>query len=162
MGSLRASGDPVLRLFASFLKRAGAAGRNATVVPSAFFWPGFRLLTFRTLLVAVLALPAAVHAASRVQAAPVPAEMRSTAFTVTVNGQPVDVAHAAASYEFVSFDVTGPVDVADHRRRAGLLGSRRRYSALAAGTAANPAGPDHPLPARRARPSSPSPGPATS
>jgi hypothetical protein len=38
--------------------------------------------------------------------------MRSTAFTVTVNGQPVDVAHAAASYEFVSFDVTGPVEVA--------------------------------------------------
>jgi hypothetical protein len=38
--------------------------------------------------------------------------MRSTAFTVTVNGKPVDVAHAASSYEFVSFDVTGPVDVA--------------------------------------------------
>jgi hypothetical protein len=38
--------------------------------------------------------------------------MRSTAFNVAVNGQPVDVAHAAASYEFVSFDVTGPVDVA--------------------------------------------------
>ncbi len=67
---------------------------------------------FRTLLVAVLALSAAAHAASRVQAAPVPAEMRSTAFTVTVNGQRVDVAHAAASYEFVSFDCTGPVDVA--------------------------------------------------
>ena len=41
-----------------------------------------------------------------------PQEMRSTAFTVTVNGKPVDVAHAASSYEFVSFDVTGPVDVA--------------------------------------------------
>jgi hypothetical protein len=67
---------------------------------------------FRTLFVAVLALPAAAHAASRVQAAPVPAEMRSTAFTVTVNGQPVDVAHAAASYEYVSFDVAGPVDIA--------------------------------------------------
>ena len=38
--------------------------------------------------------------------------MRSTAFTVTVNGQKVDVAHAAASYEFVSFDITGPVDIA--------------------------------------------------
>jgi hypothetical protein len=38
--------------------------------------------------------------------------MRSTAFTVTVNGQPVDVAHAAASYEFVNFDITGPVDIA--------------------------------------------------
>ncbi len=38
--------------------------------------------------------------------------MRSNAFTVTVNGRPVDVAHAAASYEFVNFDVTGPFDVA--------------------------------------------------
>jgi len=38
--------------------------------------------------------------------------MRSTAFTVTVNGQPVDVAHAAASYDWVSFDITGPVDIA--------------------------------------------------
>jgi hypothetical protein len=69
------------------------------------------LLGFRTLFVAVLAFPLAAHAASRVQAAPVPAEMRSTAFTVTVNGQPVDVAHAAASYEYVSFDVTGPAEV---------------------------------------------------
>ena len=37
--------------------------------------------------------------------------MRSTAFTVTVNGVPVEVAHAAASYEFASFDITGPVTV---------------------------------------------------
>lgn len=70
------------------------------------------MLQFRALLVAVLALPVAAHAAVQVQAAPVPAEMRSAAFTVTVNGQPVDVAHAAATYEFVSFDATGPVDVA--------------------------------------------------
>jgi hypothetical protein len=63
------------------------------------------------LLVAFLALPDAAHAANRVQAAPVPPEMRSTAFTVTVNGKPVDVAHAAASYEYVSFDITGPVTV---------------------------------------------------
>jgi hypothetical protein len=70
------------------------------------------LLGFRSLLVFFLVLPAATHAASRVQAAPVPAEMRSTAFTVVVNGQNVDVAHAAASLEYVSFDITGPVDVA--------------------------------------------------
>lgn len=37
--------------------------------------------------------------------------MRSTAFTVRVNGVPVDVAHAAASYEYVSFNSTGPVNV---------------------------------------------------
>jgi hypothetical protein len=70
------------------------------------------LLDFRSLLVAVLVLPAIAQAASRVQAAAVPAEMRTTDFTVSVNGQAVDVAHAATNYEFVSFDVTGPVDVA--------------------------------------------------
>ena len=43
------------------------------------------------------------------EAAAVPSEMRSTAFTVKVDGHPVDVAHAAASYEFVSFDITGSV-----------------------------------------------------
>jgi hypothetical protein len=69
------------------------------------------LLAFRTLLVAVLVLPVAAHAAARVQSAPVPPEMRSTAFTVRVNGQAVEVAHAAASYEYVSFDATGPVTV---------------------------------------------------
>ena len=67
------------------------------------------MLAFRPLLVALFALPVAAHAASRVEAAPVPPEMRSTAFTVRVNGQHIDVAHAAASYEYVSFDVTGPV-----------------------------------------------------
>jgi len=38
--------------------------------------------------------------------------MRSTAYTVTVNGHRVDVAHAATNYEYVSFDITGPVNVA--------------------------------------------------
>jgi hypothetical protein len=66
---------------------------------------------FRSFLVALLALPIASHAATRIQAAPVPPEMKSTTFTVTVNGQPVDVAHAA-SYDWVSFDTTGPVDIA--------------------------------------------------
>ena len=70
------------------------------------------MLGFRPLAALILALPFAAHAASRVQAAPVPVEMRSSAFSVTVNGQPIDVAHAASSYDFVSFDITGPVDVA--------------------------------------------------
>jgi hypothetical protein len=68
--------------------------------------PGFRALLF-----AVLVLSMAAPAAARVQAAQVPAEMRSTVFTVKVDGHPVDVAHAAASYEFVSFDITAPVTV---------------------------------------------------
>ena len=69
------------------------------------------LLGIRSLFVLLLALPVAAQAATRVQATPVPAEMRSSAYTVKVNGHPVDVAHAAASYEFVSFDITGPVTV---------------------------------------------------
>ena len=75
---------------------------------------------FRSLLVVFLALPAAAQAAARVEAAPVPAEMRSTAFTVTVNGEPVEVAHAAASYEYVSFDAIGPMDVAITAAEAGF------------------------------------------
>ncbi|MGA2352226.1 MAG: PA14 domain-containing protein [Terracidiphilus sp.] len=69
------------------------------------------MLALRFLPLVFLALPVGVQAASRVQSAPVPVEMRSTAFTVQVNGQTVDVAHAAASYEFASFDMTGPVTV---------------------------------------------------
>jgi hypothetical protein len=69
------------------------------------------LLASRLLLVAFFAFPVAAQTAHRVQAVPVPQEMRSTAFTVSVNGQPVDVAHAAASYEYVSFDGTGPFDL---------------------------------------------------
>jgi hypothetical protein len=63
------------------------------------------------LIAALLALPLAVVAAPRVQPVPVPDVMRSTAFTVRVNGVPVDVAHAAASYEYVSFNITGPANV---------------------------------------------------
>jgi hypothetical protein len=70
------------------------------------------LLVFRSLLVALLALPIPAHAATRVQAAAVPEELKSTAFTITVNGQQVDVAHAAASLHWASFDITGPVDIA--------------------------------------------------
>ncbi len=72
--------------------------------------PG-RLPGIRTLLVGLLAVHAVAHAAQREEFAVVPQEMRSSAFTVTVDGHPVDVAHAAASYNFVSFDVTGPVTV---------------------------------------------------
>ncbi|MFP5236801.1 MAG: PA14 domain-containing protein [Acidobacteriota bacterium] len=58
-----------------------------------------------------MALPVLAHAASHVQPVPVPQQMRSSAFTVKVDGKPVDVAHAAANYDFVNFDVTGPVTV---------------------------------------------------
>ena len=66
---------------------------------------------FRLLFVALLTLPLAAQAATHIQVAPVPTELHSSAFTVKVNGKNVDVAHAAASYEYVSFDATGPVNV---------------------------------------------------
>lgn len=69
---------------------------------------------------AAFALVPVARAATKVQAAPVPAEMRSTAFTVTVNGEAVDVAHAASFYEFVSFDINGPVDIAITASEAGF------------------------------------------
>jgi hypothetical protein len=64
------------------------------------------------LVAVMLAFSSAAFSAPRVQPVPVPPELRSTAFTVTVNNQPVDVAHAAASYDFVNFDITGPVTIA--------------------------------------------------
>ncbi|HUN84767.1 MAG TPA: PKD domain-containing protein [Terracidiphilus sp.] len=72
----------------------------------------FRAPRFAALTATVLALPITALAAVRVQPVNVPPEMRSTDFTVTVNGKAVDVAHAAASYSFVSFDFTGSVTVA--------------------------------------------------
>jgi hypothetical protein len=82
------------------------------VVSSSSFNAGlFSLPGLRTLVVAVLLFPAVANAVTRVRAAAVPQEMRSTAFTVKVDGRLVDVAHAAASYEFVSFDITAPVTV---------------------------------------------------
>lgn len=69
------------------------------------------MLRFRSLPAVFLMLSVVAHAASHVEAAAVPAEMRSTAFTLKVNGQLIDVAHAAESYEFASFDISGPVDI---------------------------------------------------
>lgn len=61
--------------------------------------------------VALLGAVCATAWASRVRPVPVPPEMRSSDFTVTVNGEPVEVAHAAANYSYASFDVTGKVTV---------------------------------------------------
>ncbi len=72
------------------------------------------------LLAAMFALSGVVFAAARVQPVSVPPELRSTAFTVTVNEQPIDVAHAAASYDFVNFDVTGPVTIAITAEQPGF------------------------------------------
>ncbi len=75
--------------------------------------PGFRVLSHLLFfsLAAVAAISPALHAATRLEAAPVPDELRSYFFAITVNGVRVDVAHAAANYEFANFDVTGPAEI---------------------------------------------------
>ena len=71
-----------------------------------------RLLPGRpTLLLLFFTAACAGRAAAQVEAAPVPPEMRTGFFAVTVNNQRVDVAHAASHYEFVSFDLTGPAEI---------------------------------------------------
>ena len=66
---------------------------------------------FSLLLTVLFVFSGSGQAFTRVQPVSVPPEMRSAAFTVTVNGKPIDVAHAAASYDFVNFDTTGPVTI---------------------------------------------------
>ncbi|MGH9563110.1 MAG: hypothetical protein ACRD3S_16780, partial [Terracidiphilus sp.] len=63
------------------------------------------------LLIAASAGWMAAQSGGAIQAAPVPPEMRSGFFAVTVNNQRIDVAHAASSYEYVSFDTTKPVEM---------------------------------------------------
>ncbi len=48
----------------------------------------------------------------RVAPVPAPREMQSNSFQVTANGRPVDVVHAAASYDYVSIESSGPVTLA--------------------------------------------------
>ncbi|MGB0063189.1 MAG: PKD domain-containing protein [Terracidiphilus sp.] len=77
--------------------------------------PGCRTLLF-LLFVAVSAGRMAAQdgdatETAAVRAAPVPPEMRSGFFAVTVDNQRVDVAHAASNYEFVSFDTTGQAEI---------------------------------------------------
>jgi hypothetical protein len=69
------------------------------------------LLHLRSFLLVLLAFSLVAHARTHLQAASVPPEMQSTAFTIKVNGTFVDVAHAAASYDYVSFDTTDPVTI---------------------------------------------------
>jgi len=75
--------------------------------------PGIRALPhlLSASLAALAAFSGSLHAATRLQTAPVPDEMRSYFFAITVDGRHVDVAHAAANYEFANFDITGPTEI---------------------------------------------------
>ena len=56
-----------------------------------------------------LVLSVGSFAEARVLPVPVPQEMRSTQFTILVNGKPADVVHAAASYDYVSIETTAAI-----------------------------------------------------
>src|ERR1700759_2521812 len=62
-------------------------------------------------IVAVMVLIAGLvrPAEARVLGVPVPQELKSFEYTVEANGRPVDVAHAAASYDYVSLEATTAV-----------------------------------------------------
>ncbi|HEX3472013.1 MAG TPA: hypothetical protein VHT28_12600, partial [Silvibacterium sp.] len=61
-------------------------------------------------LVCVLFLAAIAHA--KVSIAPVPDEIRSGRFTVTIDGHPASFVHAAANYYLLNFDLKGKAKIA--------------------------------------------------
>jgi len=63
------------------------------------------------LLPIALVLSSSSFARGRAIPVPVPQEIKSSQFTIQVNGKPVDVARAAANYDFASVDATGPVKI---------------------------------------------------
>ena len=72
------------------------------------------------LLFAALLFSGNLMVEARVVAIPVPSEIRSTEFSVQVNGKPVDTVHAAASYDYVSIDSSGPVTISVTASEAGF------------------------------------------
>jgi hypothetical protein len=83
------------------------------LLPEFCLLPGFRTLPhlLSAALAALVAVSPTLHGATRLEAAPVPAEMRSYFFAITVNGRRVDVVRAAANYEFANFDIIGPAEI---------------------------------------------------
>jgi len=51
------------------------------------------------------------RAEARVEPVPAPVDLLSSQFKVEVNGKSVDAVHAAASYDYISVDATGPVTI---------------------------------------------------
>jgi hypothetical protein len=65
----------------------------------------------RLVLPIALILSAPLVTEARVVPIPVPTELRTSQFTVTVDGKPVDAVHAAASYDYVNIDATGSIKI---------------------------------------------------
>lgn len=70
--------------------------------------PLCRLVWFSVVL--VLTCPGLL-AGARVLPVPVPQSLQSSQYRVQINGKPVDVVHAAASYDYVSVDATSAIIV---------------------------------------------------
>ena len=71
----------------------------------------FVLRAIALLLVAVSGFPLPLHAVSGSPFAPVPAEVRSTHFTVSIQGRCSPVVHAASQYYLLNFELSGPAVV---------------------------------------------------
>jgi hypothetical protein len=67
--------------------------------------PAARLAALGTLLICIL------PAAAKVTIMTVPAELQSNHFTMTINGKPAAVSHAAANYHFANFDIDGRAEI---------------------------------------------------
>jgi hypothetical protein len=63
------------------------------------------------MLRALLLVLCATTALARVTIFPLPPEIQSDHFTVTINGRPAPVAHAASNYYFVSFELRGTATI---------------------------------------------------
>lgn len=87
--------------------RSKAAVRSAGI--SAFL---LRVLSATAwVLLLVLACGATSRAATLVTLYPIPQEVRSTHYTVTINGRSTPVVHAASNYYLLNFDTAGPVTI---------------------------------------------------
>lgn len=59
-------------------------------------------------------------AEAKVSPVPVPWELQSSAYSVLVNGKPIDVAHAAADYDYISIESTSGVTISITAKEAGF------------------------------------------
>lgn len=93
-----------------FPRKAGEGRLRSTIPGRLNSLFTYRLLSLVSLF--CLVVSTCQFAGARVLPVPVPQQLRSSQFTVQVDGRPVDVAHAASSYDYVSIDATGPVKIA--------------------------------------------------
>lgn len=85
--------------------------RNASSVPGRLTSLLMHLVCGLVWLPVVLVLSPGLRAGARVLPVPAPQPLQSSQFKVQINGKPVDVMHAAASYDYVSVDTSSAITV---------------------------------------------------